>query len=219
VRYLLPLCCAGLLLGQGTEPKPKPEDYEVHAQARNAAIGAEFMVHSFSRGEQAFLAKDYLVVEVALFPPKGQTIDAQNASFSLRINGKKELLQPHPASMVAAELQHPEWQQPTGVRPEVGAGAGNIGVTMGGPPRNTNPFPGSQPPGSQLPPRVEVPRDNPTGMQKEPVKADVLLTETALVEGPHHSAISGFLYFPFGGKVKSIKTLELLYQDAVLKLR
>jgi hypothetical protein len=47
----------------------------------------------------------------------------------------------------------------------------------------------------------------------------VLLTETALVEGPHHSAISGFLYFPFGGKVKSIKTLELLYQDAVLKLR
>jgi hypothetical protein len=66
---------------------------------------------------------------------------------------------------------------------------------------------------------VEVPRDNPAGVRKEPVKADALLIETALVEGPHHSAISGFLYFPFRGKIGSIKSLELLYLDAVLKLR
>ena len=66
---------------------------------------------------------------------------------------------------------------------------------------------------------MEVPEYNPTGIHKEPVKADVLVIETALVEGPHHSAISGFLYFPFRGKIGSIKSLELLYRDAVLKLR
>jgi hypothetical protein len=219
MRYLTAMFFVGLLWGQGTEPKHKPEDYEVHAQAQSAAVGAEFMVHSFSRGEQAFLAKDYLVVEVALFPPKDQTIAVQDASFCLRINGKKQLLQTQPPSMVAAGLQHPEWGQPGGMAPEGGVGMGNGGVLLGGPPRNTNPFPGSNPPGSQPPQRVPVPRDNPTGIEKEPVKADVVLVETALVEGPHHAAFSGFLYFPFKGKISSIKTLELMYEDAVLKLR
>jgi hypothetical protein len=219
MRFLLPICCAGLLLGQGTEPKHRPEDYEEHAQAGNVGIGAEFMVHSFSRGEQTFIAQDYLVVEVALFPPKGETIVVENGNFSLRLNGKKQLLLPQSASMVAAALQHPEWEQPRGVTPSIGVGAGNTGVILGGPARNPYPFPGSNPPGSQPPAPVPVPQDNPTGMQKEQVKADVLVVETALVEGPHHSAISGFLYFPFRGKISSLKTLELLYRDAVLKLR
>ena len=53
MRPILWLCCAGLAFAQGgTVPKQKPEDYDAHAQARDAAVGAEFMVHSFSRGEQ-----------------------------------------------------------------------------------------------------------------------------------------------------------------------
>jgi hypothetical protein len=219
MRYLLLVCFAGAALGQGTETKPKADDYEVHAQAPNAAIGAEFTVHSFSRGEQSFLAEDYLVVEVALFPPKGETIEVGNAQFALRINGRKQLLQPQPPTMVVASLEHPEWEQP-GAHTEVGASAGNIGGVMGVPPRNTNPFPGSPPPAGTRPPPVEIPKDNPSGLPKEPpVKVGELLLATALVEGPHHAATSGFLYFPFRGKIGSIKTLELIYQDAVLKLR
>jgi len=175
-------------------------------------------VHSFSRGEQTFIAKDYLVVEVALYPPKGQTVVIADAGFSLRINGRKPLLQPQPPSMAAASLAHPEWEQAAGVRPEVGVSAGNAGVILGGPPRNPNPFPGSQPPGAPLPPRVQSPAEQ-SGLGKEPVTGDVMLLETALVEGPHHAAVSGFLYFPFRGKIGSIKTLELLYRDAVMKLR
>jgi len=219
MRFLMLIVgCAGLLWGQGTEPKHQPEDYEVHAQAGPTALGAEFMVHSFSRGEQTFIAQDYLVVEVALFPPKGETIVVENGNFSLRVNGKKQVLLPQPSSMVAAALQHPEWEQQRGMTPSIGGGLGNTGVILGGPPR-TQPIPGSNPPGSQPMPPVQVPPYDPTGMRKEPVKADVLVVETALVEGPHHSAISGFLYFPFRGKISSIKTLELVYQDAVLKLR
>jgi hypothetical protein len=218
MRYWLLLLPAAAAFGQGTEPKPKAEDYEVHAGTRTAAIGAEYMVHSFSRGDKAFLAKDYLVVEVALFPPKGETIEVQNSDFSLRINGRKAMLLPEAVSMVAGSLQHPEWEQPkpTG---EIDAGAGNAGVILGGPPRNPNPFPGSNPPGSQLPPRVPVPQDNPGGVEKEQVKAEVIAVETALVEGPHHAAFSGFLYFAYRGKPSSVKTLELLYRDAVLKLK
>jgi len=218
MRSLLLLACAGLLSGQGTDPKPKPEAYEVHGQAKSAAIGAEFMVHSFSRGEQAFIANDYLVVEVALYPPKGQTLTVQNANFQLRINGKR-LVETAAPQMVVASMKNPQWAQRTGIHPEVGGSVDNNGVWLGGPPRNTNPFPGSQPPGSQLPPRVEVPPYDPTGIEKHPVKPDELLLETALVEGPHHAAFSGFLYFPYRGKTSAIKSLELLYEDAVLTLK
>src|SRR5271157_5092610 len=102
MRYLSLLCGAGLLFGQGTETKPKVEDYEVHTQAQNFAIGAEFTVHSYSRGEASFLAKDYLVVEVAIFPPKGATFIVSIGDFNLRINGKKDLLDAQAATMVAA---------------------------------------------------------------------------------------------------------------------
>ena len=214
MRYCLLFCCAALAFGQGTDTKKKAEDYEVHAQAKSAAIGAEYMVHSFSRGEQSFIAQDYLVVEVALFPPKDTNITARNG---LRINGKKQGLLPQAPQMVAAAMQHPEWDDRT--RPSVDLGAGPVRVTIGVVPTNRPPIPGSNPPGTQPPSRVPVPRDNPTGMTKEPVRADALVLETALVEGEHHAAFSGFLYFPWRGKTSSIKTLELLYEDTVLKLK
>lgn len=219
MRYLLLLCCAGLIFGQGTETKPKVEDYSVHAQAKNAAIGAEFTVHSYSRGEEMYVAKHFLVVEVAIFPPKGQTCDVRNADFSLRINGRKEPVDAETPDMAAQDVKHPEWKQPDGPIVEVGGAVNNAGVVLGGPPVNRNPFPGSPPPEGPPYPPTKVPRDNPSGVEKEPPDAAKLLLQTALVEGVHHGPVSGFLYFPFSGKVTAIKTLELLYQDAVLKLR
>jgi hypothetical protein len=216
MRYVLLICCAGVMLGQGTDPKPKPEDYEVHAQARDAAVGAEYMVHSYSLGEQTFIAKDYLVVEVALYPPKGATITVNDADFSLRINGGKQVLQPEQPAMVVAREHHPEWQQPTGLQHQVGVGAGNVEVIEGGPAQNPNPFPNSRPPA--IPPPVMKPSDD-TGLHKPPVNPDVVLQQTALLEGPRHTPVSGFLYFPYRGKTSSIKSLELVYEDAELKLR
>jgi hypothetical protein len=35
----------------------------------------------------------------------------------------------------------------------------------------------------------------------------------------HRGAVSGFLYFAYQGKTSSIKSLELMYEAAVLKLR
>ena len=217
MRYLLLLCCVFLLLG-GTETKPKVEDYEVHAQAKNVAIGAEYTVHSFSRGEQMFIANDYLVVEVALFPPKETTFEVLRGDFSLRINGKKELLEAAEPEMVVADMEHPEWKaQRDGLHAQGAAGLGNVGVVINPPQANPNPFPGSRTSGP--PPPVEIPKDNPSGVTKQQVDPSQLLRATALEEGQHRAPISGFLYFPYRGNLKSIKTLELLYQDAVLKLR
>src|ERR1051325_6689403 len=71
VRWPLLFCCVSTAFGQlGTQPKPKAEDYEVHAKAGDVAIGAEFMVHSFSGDGVTYIAKDFLVVQIALYLPK-----------------------------------------------------------------------------------------------------------------------------------------------------
>jgi hypothetical protein len=223
VRWILFTCFAGLAFAQGlpsgplqgapqgTQPKAKPDDYEVHAQAGDSGIGAEFMVHSFSGEGQTYIAKDYLVVEVALFPAQGNSVEIRDGAFGLRINAKKTLL-PETPYMVASELQHPDWQE-AGPHVEAGAGAGNAGVIFGAPPRST--IPGVEQPGSRLPPQ-----DNPSGVEKQPpVPADVLVVTAALPEGGHKGPVSGFLYFRYSGKISAVKSLVLVYEDAELKLR
>ena len=44
---------AGLLAAQsGTAPKASAQDYPVHAKLEKLSIGAEYLVHSFSRGRE-----------------------------------------------------------------------------------------------------------------------------------------------------------------------
>jgi hypothetical protein len=43
--------------------------------------------------------------------------------------------------------------------------------------------------------------------------------EAALPEGKNRAPVSGFLYFIYTGRTKSIKQVVLQYKDAVLKLR
>lgn len=200
-------CAAGALAQSGTDPKPKAEDYEVHGQSKEAAIGAEFMIHSFSGQGQTYIAKDYLVVEVAVYPPKDSTFEVKAGRFALRINGKSQVLTPVPAQMAASSLQHPEWQ--SGPRLE-----GGVGPVILGRPAPTQ-VPGGQPPPTY--PRVPPPD---SGIEQEPrLTAPELLIETALPEGPCRGPVSGFLYFAYRGKTTSIKSLDLLFEDAVLKLR
>jgi hypothetical protein len=220
VRWTLLVVSASLLLAQsGTEPKSNPTGYEAHAQARSAAVGAEFLIHSFSGHdtsghEVTYIAPDFLVVEVALYPPKGTGIDVQPLAFTLRLNGKK-MLSPASISLVASSLEHPEWRP--GPRLEAGAGMGDGGVILGAP-RPSSPIPGQPPPERPLPGPDEDPKA--AGVSRTPrVPAGELLVQTALPEGKTSGPVSGYLYFPFRGKPGSLKAVELLFEDAVLKLR
>lgn len=217
MRWTLLLACASAALAQsGTDPKPRAEDYEVHGRSKDVAIGAEFMIHSFSGKDQTYIAKDFLVVEVALYPPKDSSIQVNGGRFALRINGKKQVMPPVQPQMVAASLQHPEWQWQTGPRLEGGGGLDNAGVILGRP-RPTQ-VPGGQEPRGPTQPRAPV--DRPGGIEPEPrAPAHELVVQTALPQGSYKGPVSGFLYFPYKGKTTSIKSLDLLYEDAVIQLR
>jgi hypothetical protein len=216
MRCLL-LLCASLAFGQGTLPKAHPEDYPVHARAGSAVIAAEYMAHSFSGAGQMYLVKDYVVVEAAVFPAPGQPVKLDASRFHLRLNGKREPLGSVPATMVAVSLQHPEWTP--GRTLEMDAGLGNAGVRAGGPPVNDHPFPGAPEP-HRLPTPPRAPKDDRTGLERpEPVSPSQLVLETALPEGERAKPAAGFVYFPYKGKLSSVKTLSLVYEDVVLKLK
>jgi hypothetical protein len=216
VRCFLVLLWAVAAFAQGTTPKPKPENYDVHATSGNLVLGAEFMVHSFSGEDQMYLAEDFLVVEVALYPPKNTEFAIAAGDFALRLNGKKQLLSPATPQFAASTLSHPEWSGRPNL--EGGVGMGDTGVIFGRP--KPTQVPGGQGPDtSRMPPRAPAPEDR-SGLGKaEVIPAPELLVRTALPEGAQRGPVSGFLYFPWRGNVKSIKTLELIYKDATVKLR
>jgi hypothetical protein len=171
MRFLMVLIYSGIALAQthtptlivqGTEPKAKTDDYEAHGRSGKVEIGAEFMVRSFSRGNAMYIANDYIMVEIALYAPKGESVEIGYLDFQLRINGKKQTLLPQNPYMVAASVAHPDWQaEKPGV--EATAGAGNARVILGGPPRT--PLPTGDPPGSEGPTIPQVPKqDAPEGI-------------------------------------------------------
>ena len=213
----LSLAVSGWLYGQ-TTAKDKPADYPAHAALGTTtlgttSIGAEYLVHSIPAGNQTLLTAEYLVVEVAVYPPRDRAVEISSGSFTLRLNGKKQVLYPVAPGFVAASLKYPDWE----LRPnaQATAGMGDAGVVIGRPPV-VGRFPGDPRPGqSRLPraPRAPAPDDQRGVEHDEPESIDQIIARTALPDGPAAKPLSGYLYFAHKGKAKSIKALELIYQD------
>ncbi len=209
------LLAVGLLCGQGpygTSARPTAADYPIHAQMGEAWLGADYHVRSVLARGQSIMVQDYLVVEVALYPPPGKSLAVSAGQFTLRLNGKKQLLHAQAPGFVAAALKYPDWER----RPTLVAtgSVGNAGVIIGRP-EQTERFPDdNRPTRTRLPapPRAPAP-ENPSGLDKEePPKPEELVVEAALPGGEFKGTVSGYLYFAYKGKTKSIRTLELLYE-------
>ena len=228
-RLLICALAACLCQGQpersaaGTTPKASPGEYAAHAAAGPMELAADFLVRSFSGRGKTFIAGDYLVVEVAVYPPRPEAVLLSSGHFTLRVNGKKQRLFAQAPGMVAASLKYADWENRPSL--QAGAGMGDAGVIIGRPPRSER-FPGDPVPAqSRLPrpPRAPDARA-PGGIDREePVRAEDVAIETALPEGETRYPVSGHLYFAWKGKPASIKELDLLYEGpagkAILRLR
>lgn len=179
MRPLLLLSMAGAVFAQGTTPREKPEDYPAHAQARSAALGAEFRGRAYANDGQTYAARGFLVVEVALYPPSSQQVDIHNGNFVMYVNGRKQELLPQAPTVVSTSLAHPEWSTGGTVRP-----------------------------------RTVVPQTT-----SRPGTAQQAVMTTALPQGQHGAPVSGYLFFSYTGRAQAIKSLELRYEDAILRLR
>lgn len=195
-----------ILLAQGTAPKDKPTDYPAHRSSEKIEIGGEYLLHSIPADKGMIFAQDYLVVEVALYSTSKQPLLIKNGQFTLRINGRKTVLYPEPPSMVVVSLKYPDTDSPAARNVQVEGGAGP-GTVILGRPQQVERFPGDRRPQEGRPPQQpQVKVDDP-----ERPTLETRLKKAALPEGDVRLPVSGVLYFKYDGKLKAIKTLELVY--------
>jgi len=183
----------------GTAPKAKPGDYPVQARMGAIDIAAAYLVHTLPAEGTNFLAPDYLVVEIAIYPPKAQAVAAAAGQFHLRVNGKKDLPADTP-EMVAMSLKYPDWEGRQGMGPQIGIGP----VILGGE-QPTARFPGDPRPNAG-------PRPAKVGTDAPPQTAAEAAVAFAFPDCPCQKPVSGYVYFRYDGKMKSLKSLELVWQ-------
>jgi hypothetical protein len=202
----LTLCGLACAQNYGTNPKPKPADYPAQARVGDLVIAAEYLLHALPAARQSFTVPEYLVIEIAAYPPRSKTVELASGMFTLRINGKKEELHTQAPGMVAASLKYSDWEN----RPSLEAAAGPIIFGRRDPVER---FPGDQrDPDSQRPRRPQAPDTTPGGVERQqPETAAEVAVAMAFPDGPTGGPVSGYLYFAFKKKPASIKSLELIY--------
>jgi hypothetical protein len=107
--------------------------------------------------------------------------------------------------MVSASLKYSDWESPRGFE----AGAGPLIFGRRQPEAR---FPGDRrPTEDRLPQPPRAPESTPGGVEREePQNAPDAAVENAFPDGHTSGPTSGYLYFAFKGKAKSIKSLELI---------
>ena len=205
VRLRFAIASAALLLALQAQdaPRSKVSDYPAHVALPSMEIGADYLVHSIPGERGGYFAKEYLVVEVAIFPAAKNGLKISSGGFTLRINKKSTLIAQAPG-MVAAALKYPDWEQ----RPQMTAQAGPL---IYGAPQSGR-FPGDPTQPRPLPtPRVPDQSDSSNVEKQRDVPIDEAIAHAALPEGVTRENVKGCLFFRFDGKLKSIKSLDLIY--------
>jgi len=183
----------------------QPADYPSHAAWPKFDIGAEYMVHSIPTPTGAVFARDYLVIEVAIYPRnKLLPVKIDPQQFTLHINDNKYIILPESPGAVAQSIKYPSFQNHSHTEAEVGP------VIIGRPVDQPH-FPDDKTGTGRLPPRQPDPDSSvPQASEKT---TDELVNEAALPEMETHAPVKGSLYFFYDKKLKNLKTLDLVYDD------
>jgi hypothetical protein len=171
---------------QGLPPRTSPSDYQAEAKLGAITLVADFAGHGLPTPDGPLSSDDYVVVEVAFFGPPGTRLPISFHDFSLRINNRKSATPSEPYERVGTSVKDPEWTPPE--KPEKGRG----GILGGGGNDTT----------SKEPPRP--PAELRRAWSQRVKKA-------ALADGDRPLPQDGLLYFSYGGKANSIRSLELTY--------
>jgi hypothetical protein len=173
----------------GLPPRATPGDYQLRVQAGKVTITAEFMGHGVPTLEGGpYTTEDYVIVETALFGPPDMHLPISYRNFSMRINGKKMPTAAVPYLAVFKSLKDPDWE-PTHAAAEQGK------TSIGGGGNGAN----------QDLPRIEhMPIERQRAMEQRVVKV-------SLGEGERPLPQAGILFFEYGGDVKKIRSMDLIY--------
>jgi hypothetical protein len=179
-------------------------DLPAHAALdRGMTLTADYLVRSIPAQDGTLSASDYLVIDAALIGPKN-LLSVSIAQFKIRINGKMTI-QTEAPGMVISSMTHPAYS----TRPGIQGGVGPVVIDS----RQNGPsFPGAPVPRLPTPPT-----GSPQSEQRSVVSVDERVQRAAMPEGELVPPVRGLLFFPYRGKTKSIKSVELLYEGSAGK--
>jgi hypothetical protein len=208
---MLALSATLLIAGQGTVPLRVATAYQAHVEVGGIAIGASLLRDL--EVKQRFitdLGRDFLVVEVAIYPKSGVEMQVQADQFGLRINDER-VSRPENPKVIAAYLQKAESSKKdivivpmVGVGYETGRGTYDPATgtyrRQGGVYTSTGVMVGIEPSADANPRNEDT-------MALE-------LTEKGVPSGTISKAVGGHLYFRIDKKIqKESKTkYELIYE-------
>jgi hypothetical protein len=193
--------------GAGVPPRPASTDYPVHQATPNGTIAASIVPPDLAkRIFPADVNKNYVVLEVAVYPPDGQTVYIDSFDFGLKF-GEDEVSHPRTPQEIASMWDEKNVPRPphkvdvtaetgvaygTGTDPTTGRSQHGLATYSGVAVGPGQPSPPPPPPGD---PRI--------------VEAQV--AARALPEGPAARPVAGYLYFPLISKKSKKSAMELQY--------
>jgi hypothetical protein len=222
---LLPLAVAAALAAEsrGLKPRPTPGEYPSVKQHNGVTIAARVLPSDEVRsGFATDLDRRYAVVEVAIYPAEGKSLEVSDIDFSLRYDGRSTWTRAASPRAVAAAVQRrnvnaaknditlipsvgighstgPEWTDASGTRRRGGGttvGTG-VGVGIGGA-------------GSPDPPAASTDAD------RRVMEAE--LSDKSLPTGRIAAPIAGYLYFPLPQR-KTVVAEELEFDNDLGTIR
>lgn len=206
------LISALALAGDGKTPRASSSDYPAHQDTATASIAAvRVPPDQLNKNLPSDFSKRYVVVEIAIYPKNGSTVEIVPMDFVLKLaDGESH---PDTAEEVAA-LWRPHTNAP---RPDP---TGNVHVTTetgvivqhgqdpvtGRRVNNVGTYEGVGV--SNYPTQPSAPPSNSSRVDADRMEAD--LRKWALPEGKTTAPVAGYLYFPVSPK-RSKGALELEY--------
>jgi hypothetical protein len=191
----------GLIISTGVPPRGAPTEYQAQSQTGTVTIAADFTGHSVATPEATFTSDQYIVFEVGLFGKLGDRVTLSPSQFSLKVNGKKSVLESVPFAVIFGSLKDPAWEESqVSAKAEKAKTSVNGGGGGGG---------GADEP-KPAPPKMSITELR--AMQQKVQKA-------ALPEGDRPFPQAGLLFFQYGGNVKKISSLELSYSGGAGKAK
>ncbi len=196
--FLMFLPCT--LAGQtGVPPRPSALDYPGHEETRGIAVGAGIVpAAQLAKVFSSSVAKNYIVVEFAVYPAPGESADLDKLDFALN-SGNDARVFPATAEEVAwrGQKQNAAPQSTGGIHvvTELGIEAGS----------RTNPSTGKAEHGIATYGGIGVdnrpsPPPAPAGSQDDIYAVEGRLRRMAFPAGQSSAPAAGYLYFPMPAK-------------------
>jgi hypothetical protein len=218
MRGSLPVVVAGfaavlaVCAGDGVPPCAGSSDYPVRREAQNATIAAALVPPDLAK--KIFppeVNRNFVVVEVAVFPLEGQTADVDSFDFGLKFSADEVSHPRAPDEIVSMWMEQSTPQPPSkvGVTGETGVVYQTGNDPVAGRSHGWGTYSGvGVSSGQPAPPR-------PLSTNARDLEAN--LRARALPEGPAVRPVAGYLYFPLPTKKHKSGPLELQYlKDGVL---